>query len=138
MPQVAVPVGARARVVPLSEERYGIQLTVSRTTRDKLLYAQDLLSHAIPSGDLEQVLDRALDELIPVLERGRFAATNGPRRRTEASSNDPRHVPAHVKRVVWKRDAGRCTYVDDRGRRCAERKFLEYDHVEPVARGGQA
>jgi hypothetical protein len=28
--------------------------------------------------------------------------------------------------------------VSERGRRCPSRKFLEFDHVEPVARGGQA
>ena len=135
IPQVMVPVAARPRVMPLSPERYGIQLTVSKTTRDKLFYARDLLSHAIPSGDLEQVLERALDALIPALERGKFAATDKPRPRSGHSSKDPRHIPAHVKRAVWNRDGGRCTHVDEKGHRCAERKFLEYDHEEPVARG---
>ena len=138
IPQVMVPVAARPRVMPLSPERYGIQLTVSKTTRDKLFYARDLLSHAIPSGDLEQVLERALDALIPALERGKFAATDKPRPRSGHSSKDPRHIPAHVKRAVWNRDGGRCTHVDEKGHRCAERKFLEYDHEEPVARGGEA
>jgi len=138
IPQVVVPVAARPRVMPLSPERYGIQLTVSKTTRDKLFYARDLLSHAIPSGDLEQVLERALDALIPALERSKFAATDKPRPRSGASSKDPRHIPAHVKRAVWNRDGGCCTHVDEQGHRCAERKFLEYDHEEPVARGGEA
>jgi len=43
-----------------------------------------------------------------------------------------------VKRDVWERDQGQCTFVSDTGRRCESRKFLEYDHVDPVARGGQA
>ncbi|HEY6865810.1 MAG TPA: HNH endonuclease, partial [Candidatus Eisenbacteria bacterium] len=48
------------------------------------------------------------------------------------------HIPAEVKREVWERDRGRCTFVSAAGRRCAARTRLEFDHVEPVARGGQA
>jgi 5-methylcytosine-specific restriction endonuclease McrA len=43
-----------------------------------------------------------------------------------------------VKRQVWKRDQGRCTFVSASGRRCDARRFLEYDHIEPVARGGKS
>jgi hypothetical protein len=49
-----------------------------------------------------------------------------------------RHVPAHVRRVVWERDRGQCTFVGDTGHRCGARTWLEFDHVEPVARGGRA
>jgi hypothetical protein len=39
---------------------------------------------------------------------------------------------------VWARDGGQCTFVSDAGHRCPARTRLEYDHVEPVARGGTA
>src|SRR5574342_574860 len=57
--------------------------------------------------------------------------------RTRRSSN-PRHIPAQVKRAVWERDGGRCTFVSEAGHRCPARTRLEFDHVEPVARGGRA
>ena len=41
-----------------------------------------------------------------------------------------RHIPASVKRDVWRRDEGRCAYVGREGR-CTERGFLEYHHVRP-------
>jgi hypothetical protein len=41
----------------------------ARSTYQKLEHAQDLLGRAVPSGDLAQVLDRALDALIAKLER---------------------------------------------------------------------
>jgi hypothetical protein len=47
-------------------------------------------------------------------------------------------VPAQVRRAVWDRDQGRCTFVSAKGTRCKARRFLEFDHVDPVARGGQA
>ena len=50
-----------------------------------------------------------------------------------------RSIPAGVRREVWRRDQGCCTYVDRHtGRRCGSRFFLELDHIVPVARGGAA
>ena len=41
-----------------------------------------------------------------------------------------RAIPAAVKRQVWARDQGCCSYVDRRsGRRCGSRYLLQVDHV---------
>ena len=101
------------RVEPLSAGRYGLQLTIGQGPYDKLRYAQALLGHAVPSGDLAQVFERALDALITQLEKQKFAATTRPGR--ARSSVNPRCIPAHVKRVVWERDGARCTFVSDAG-----------------------
>jgi 5-methylcytosine-specific restriction endonuclease McrA len=130
-------------VTPVSAERYLLHVPIDRATHDKLKHAVALLSHAIPSGDVAQVLDRALDTLVKTLERRKCARIDRPARggrprprgsRTPTS----RHVPAHVRRVVWERDRGQCTFVGDTGHRCGARARLEFDHVEPVARGGRA
>ena len=62
----------------------------------------------------------------------------GSRGRARRSTAQPRYVPAHVKRAVWERDRGQCTFVGAAGQRCPARKFLEFGHIDPVARGGQA
>ncbi len=50
-----------------------------------------------------------------------------------------RYIPAAVRREVWRRDGGRCSYVDcDSGRRCGSRYRLEIDHIVPFALGGGA
>jgi hypothetical protein len=134
--QVEAP-AARPEPAPPRSQRRLIQLAVDQGTYDKLSYAQALLSHAIPSGDVAQVLDRALDALIRETEKRRFAATKKPRPRQSSTANR-RHVPSHVKRAVWERDQGQCTFVSSTGHRCSARKFLEFDHVDPVARGGHA
>jgi hypothetical protein len=102
------------RLSPLSPGRYALQLTIGQATHDKLRHAQALLGHALPSGDIAQVLDRALDALIARLEQRKFAATTRPR--AGRSSTDPRHVAAEVRRAVWARDGGRCTFVSECGR----------------------
>jgi hypothetical protein len=125
-------------VTPLAARKYGLQLTMPQETYDKLRYIQDLLGHQAPPGDVIQVVDRAFDALIERLEKRKFAATQRPRPKGSRPSAARRAVPAHVKRAVWARDSGRCTFVSETGRRCPARKCLEFDHVEEVARGGEA
>ena len=50
-----------------------------------------------------------------------------------------RALPAAVRRQVWRRDGGRCSYVDRRTeRRCNSRHLIEIDHILPYALGGGA
>ena len=57
----------------------------------------------------------------------------------KSARSSGRSIPAAVKREVWRRDQGCCTFVDrDSGRRCGSRFFLEMDHIVPVAVGGGA
>jgi hypothetical protein len=121
----------------VAPERYALQLTVGKSTYHKLQYAQALLGHQVPSGELAEVLDRALDALIGQLEKRKFAATSHPGVRPRHATTGERHIPAEVKRAVWQRDGGRCTFVSETGRRCPALSRLEYDHIGPVAHGGR-
>ncbi|MCM2279821.1 MAG: HNH endonuclease, partial [Oligoflexia bacterium] len=49
-----------------------------------------------------------------------------------------RYVPAFIRRSVWKRDGGTCTFVGPDGRKCGIRFQLQYDHIVPIAHGGQS
>jgi len=49
-----------------------------------------------------------------------------------------RHVPAAVKRAVWRRDGGCCAFVGQSGRRCSETGRLEFHHVKAYCLGGLA
>jgi hypothetical protein len=128
---------ARPVVVPLTPTRFKIQFTASEETHDLLRRAQDLLRHQIPDGDVGEVMAKALKVLVRELEKEKSAATDRPRTGGGTDSGS-RHIPAAVKRAVWKRDGGQCAFVAPTGRRCAERGFLEFHHVEPYGVGGEA
>jgi hypothetical protein len=128
----------RPKLTPLAPQRYGIQFTADQETLELLRQVQALLGHELPSGDLAQVFKRALKLLVHELERRKFAATARPRRGARPPSANPRHIPAHVKRAVRERDRDQCTFRSEGGQRCPARTRLEFDHIEPVARGGQA
>jgi 5-methylcytosine-specific restriction endonuclease McrA len=128
---------ARSKVAPLSARSYELRVTIGADTHEMLRHAQDLLGHRVRSDDIDEVLRRALKELVGKLEKQKFGATTRPQAKRRSNSN-PRHIPAHVKRAVYERDGGQCTFIGKSGQRCPARQDLEYDHVTPVARGGQA
>ena len=132
---LALTPAPRASVAPLSPDRYKLQVTIGAGTLDKLRCAQDMLGHAIPSGEEAAVLDRALTVLLLELAKTKFASTPNPRpsRGTKAGETS-----AAVKRAVWVRDCGRCRYVGAGGHRCEERRFIEFHHLDPKALGGEA
>ncbi len=126
----------RAVVAPLSEETFKFQFTASRACHDKFRKAQDLLRHRIPDGDLATIVEKALELLIEQVQKDRFAtgrkARQAPVKDADVSSS--RHIPDAIKREVFERDGGRCTFTDEHGRRCAETGALEFDHRDGFAR----
>lgn len=132
------PGRVRTRVSALSAGRYALQCTIDQETRDLLRRAQALLGHSVAPGDMGMVLNRALALLVGRLEKRRFGTTGKPRTCSRRPGHaDPRAIPAAVRRHVYERDGGRCTFVGDGGHRCESRTALEFDHVVPVARGGE-
>ena len=112
------------------------RVAITAAVLEKLESAKALLSHV--TRDECTVLERALDTLIAKLQAKKFGKTERPRAaRARRASGDSRHIPAHVRREVFERDGGRCTFVGDHGHRCETRDLLQFDDIVPRARGGK-
>ena len=135
--QIEPPV-APSRITPLAPERFGFQTTIGKRVHDKVREAQELLSHQFATNDFESLLECLLDLSLPQLRKQKHAATDKPRVQKPRKSSNPRYIPNAVKQAVWERDGGRCTFVSESGHRCEARTLIEFDHVDPVARGGYA
>ena len=132
----------RPVIQPTAPERYRVQFTIGQDTHEKLRRLQALLRREIPDGDPAAIFDRAVTLLLEKVENKKLGATTKPRPRavirpgTDRPSS--RDAPRAVKRVVWRRDAGQCAYVAADGRRCSEKTFLEFHHVQAHALKGPA
>jgi 5-methylcytosine-specific restriction endonuclease McrA len=135
-PLAAPPMPMVAKVAPLSPQRFGVQFTMDQSTHDMLRDVQALLGPSVPSGDIAGVFALALECLKARLEKTKFGKCEHPR--TQRGSKNARYVPSEVKRMVWERDGGRCSFIGAGGKRCDARESLDFDHVIPVARGGEA
>jgi hypothetical protein len=117
-----------------SDTRFGF--TASSAMREKLRVAQDLLGHAIPSGDIAESSTGRSPCWWPTCRAG--SSPLRPARASRGQSENSRNIPAEVKASTSSaKDGGRCTFVARNGRRCEERRFLEFHHVVPHAAGGK-
>ena len=114
-----------------------LQLTIRGETLEKLRRAKDMLGHTVPAGDDDAVLNRALTVLIDNLAREKHVQTANPR--TGRPRNPRARRPsAAVRRVLWKRDEGRCKYISPGGHRCEETRRVEEHHLDPWGLGNDA
>jgi hypothetical protein len=129
----------RAVVEPIGAARFRVRFDASAELRDKLERLQALMRSSVPDGDLARIIAVAVTEKLERLEAKRFAKTKKARKTLAETDTRPksRYIPAAVRRIVYKRDGGRCTYRDEYGRRCTRRHDLEFHHHgTPFGRGG--
>ncbi len=141
------PPARRSSTQPLGTDRFKVEFTADKDLRDKLQQAQELLRHAEPDGDLAAIIERGIDLLLLEIKAKRFGiskrsqikAANDTRSMTQKSSGASktrrgekpsthrsgiesdakrsRSIPRNVRRQVYERDEGRCTYRDADGHR---------------------
>jgi hypothetical protein len=122
-------------VEPLTGELRRFHVTVSKRFLAKLAAAHDALSHSHPGATAGEVLEAALDLLLAAQDTKK-GLVKKPRASPARPSENPRHIPAEVKRAVWTRDGGRCQWPIASGGVCGSTTRLELDHIVPLARGG--
>ena len=166
VPEAKPLTAARGRVEPLSTDRFGVHFTADAEFRALLEEVRELASHALPGGELLPLMKRGLEAYRCELQKSRFGIGAKARRGgaapravssravspriganrsavsdpvlQEAEKKRTRYVPAAVARAVYLRDGGCCTFRSGDGRRCGARRFLELDHIEPWADGGES
>jgi HNH endonuclease len=136
---------AQGRIEPLSADRFGVHFTADAEFRELLEEVRALASHQLPKGDLLPLLKRGLQAYRRELQKERFSVGMASRRARTAKSESmgsaprTRHVAAAVAREVYLRDSpSGCSFRAKDGRRCGARSFLELDHIEPWADGGES
>jgi hypothetical protein len=98
---------------------------------------RSLRRHKFPDGRLEDLLKETVAAMLSKIDPDRSVQRRNHGERS-ISPIKKRRVPDVIKREVWKRDGGRCTYLAADGKRCESRDFLEYDHILPWALGGRS
>jgi hypothetical protein len=132
--QAAPRAAARAGAQPQAAPAARISFTADRELLEELDRARELLAHRYPGGELGPLLKAALKALLEKVDLERQRAGRQARKARSAS----RRIPKWIRKVVRRRDGGRCAFSASDGRRCVERSWLEYDHIVPFALGGRS
>jgi hypothetical protein len=118
-----------AELVPLTAEQGRLHVTVTTRFAKKLEQAKA----ARPGATVEDLLEAGLDLLLSQAAK-RKGLVEKPQQKLRPSKTE--HIPAHVRREVWKRDGGRCQWRLHDGELCGCTDGLQFDHIEPLALGG--
>ncbi len=133
----------RPRIQPIDAERHSLKMTVGPEFMAELAEVKSALSHVVPDGNLEAILRVCFQKTLEYFARRKQGARSTPagaesKPRKEKRPLRRRTIPAGVRRAVWKRDGGCCSFIGKDGKRCGSRYQLEFDHLKPVALGGES
>ncbi len=143
----------KLRVV--SETHTELKILVEAELLNGLEELRGLLAHKKPGATLKDLLTyavtRTVNELKPKVAdcENRKSESQAPKNpelnrqdiMTPASEAKPRsrYVSKEIKRKVWQRDGGQCSYKNTAtGRRCCSKHAMEFDHIKPFALGGES
>ena len=75
--------------------------------------------------------DKKTQKRIKQLETGSAGASK------QFNKKDSRYIPVGIRRFIWTRDQGQCTYICPQTRKkCLSKHLLQIDHIQPYSLGG--
>src|SRR6185437_15045772 len=130
-----------------------LHVRLKQTTLAKLDRLKNLRAHKNPRMSYAELIDDMCEYMLKKLDpmtgieklRPMNRLSNASRVGDSAKAHkaglqpNPRYIQPQLKRQIWRRDQGRCTYTDLKtNKRCDSRHLLQIDHIRPVAHGGLA
>ena len=137
------PPPSRATLEPVTADTYSLRVTVDAALEKDIEELKALLSHKIPNGELTAVVREAVQCALEKHRKRKGAAEPARKRKSPVAAKavtktvcgrEP--ISAAVRRDVWKRDEGKCTWRGPDGQRCGSTWKVELDHIRPAALGG--
>ncbi len=116
------------------------EILMKEIERVKDLVQQKTAKPASLEDALQAMATLYLEKKDPVAKANRILETKeelSSRRVSSQSNNERTAIPASIRHEVTKRDNGQCTYIDQKGKRCEQTKWVDLHHKQAVADGGE-
>lgn len=125
---------------PVTAEISRLHLTVTRDLLAKVEAARLALSHSNSGATVADILELGAETALTreAKRRALVARPRSQRPANQPASSDSDHVPAEIRREVWRRDGGCCQWKLASGGICGSKMRAQLDHIVPKGKGGQA
>ena len=130
----------RESVRSVGENRISVKVEISEKLNEKLKRVKTLISNrkktnASLEDTLKDLIDFYLEKKDPLKKekRGTGGTVNVELRPSKVIR---RYLPTAIKRQVFQRDNGRCSFKGINGKSCASEQHLEIHHLKPWSIGG--
>lgn len=130
----------KEKLRPVSATHTEIKFLAEEGFLNKIEELRALLSHQMPGASLKDILSYTLKVTLKKhqhKEPKRECVTKEITTPPTSAVKNTRYIRAEIKRQVWKRDQGQCTFKCGT-KRCTTKHYLEFDHIKPFALGGQS
>ena len=134
---------AHERVKPINEDTVELRLNISKEVFEDLKRAEALIGQSYSATSnladtLKTVLSQYLDRKDPVRRAKRILKKKPTlcARKVPQQTSGRQPLKALEKHQVFARDEGQCTFRDPAGKRCADQKWIDLHHIQPVSCGG--
>lgn len=124
-----------SRVQYLGREQYSYRLKVPAPLHHQFERVKELLSHQIPDGDINEILAAITRFYLHKQDPQEKKAA--PPAFWASYESPSRYIPRGLKLLLLERAAHQCQYQSPDGRRCTQKRYLDIDHIVPLAGGGQ-
>jgi len=128
------------RVKPVTATHTRIEFNADEDLMQKLTELKNKLAHKLPNSNFAQLIAYLADEVLAKTQKSDRKLSNKKKEQKllAPAKVNTCYVPKEIKRKVWQRDQGQCSYVHYQSqKRCGSQYALEYDHILPHALGGE-
>lgn len=132
--QSAVQAQKPNRVQYLGRETYSYRLKVPAALHHQLERVKELLSHQIPGGDDTEILAAITRFYLHRQDPQEKKAA--PPAFWASYESVSRYIPRGLKLLILEQAGHQCQYLAQDGRRCSQKRYLDIDHIVPLAGGG--
>ena len=133
----------------LGNGKVEIKLVIDESSHKKLEELKSLLSHKNPVLSHGELLSILLEEALEKHDPRRKKIRNTMKQEKVTSAQKwecrskakkiSRVIPSYLRKHIWERDKGQCTYVHPQTKRkCSSRYLLQIDHIRPFSLGGRS
>lgn len=130
------------RCIAVKNNKYQITIEIDESLMEKVELFKNLISHRNPNPSLAECFEAMADIAIEKLDLSKattVAAGVGSDAPPPAVAHRkrPKYISAAVRREIWRKAEGKCTFVNgENHQRCNSIFQLEVDHIIPQALGG--